>query len=498
MFSLRTQRGAYFSLTMLCLGTPAFAEAPAVRELRVQRAGETTYFHVVFDEPVGMAAMRIAPGPYPLVERRGLGLLPQLVPQDGRTTAVYQRLALPHYLPDVKLTGPRPTTRIEGLEFVGKVLADGKARLLLCYPTRNSLTPNPSPQGRGEELPAAVRDNKDLSNMLRPIRWVEAEVELDFSKALLLAVGQDSPPVLKGGQDRIPIPTNTAGQDRNPILRKAGGQDRNPIPRLQTLWAEAQAARLAVLEAQAPELGFYGFACAATGRKYGVPDPALEGQRLKPDERIYRRMFDLTTGTTSITESLAHQRYLKGAVRDAGPRTIGIGSVRGVTIAEHPWKQMMGDKRPASEPLAKLVPHDNYYIHFKSFRKFLEFGDLLDQWGTIAARAYEANSREYQLKERYERQLCLQSTWFGRNLGPYVVRSLAITGSDPYVREGSDVTILFHVANRRAFLAGVEQFLGAARKEFGAQLQESKERYRGIDVERYVSPLREVSVHRAA
>ncbi|MCI0641060.1 MAG: hypothetical protein L0Y70_18450, partial [Gemmataceae bacterium] len=59
-----------------CSSTRALADAPAVRELRVQRVGETTYFHVVFDEPAGMAAMRIAPGPYPLVERRGLGLLP--------------------------------------------------------------------------------------------------------------------------------------------------------------------------------------------------------------------------------------------------------------------------------------------------------------------------------------------------------------------------------------------------------------------------------------
>jgi len=41
---------------------------------------------------------------------------------------------------------------------------------------------------------------------------------------------------------------------------------------------------------------------------------------------------------------------------------------------------MMGDKKPAPEPLANLVPHDNYYLHFKTITKFLEAGDLLDQW----------------------------------------------------------------------------------------------------------------------
>src|SRR5205823_2056221 len=138
------------------------------------------------------------------------------------------------------------------------------------------------------------------------------------------------------------------------------------------------------------------------------------------------------------------------------------------------------------------------YIHFRSFGKFAEFSDFLEQWGTNASRAYELNSRDYRLKERYERQLCLKSTWLGRRFGPLLVRSIAVTGSDPYIREGSDVTVLFHVNNRDGFLAGVEPFLQEARAQFKERLQHGKEKYRGIDVERFVTPLREVSVHRAA
>ena len=54
----------------------------------------------------------------------------------------------------------------------------------------------------------------------------------------------------------------------------------------------------------------------------------------------------------------------------------------GITIAEHPWERMMAGKKPAPEPLAKLVPHDNYYLSFKSMRKLIELSDLMDQWGT--------------------------------------------------------------------------------------------------------------------
>ncbi|MBI3821650.1 MAG: hypothetical protein HY289_03110, partial [Planctomycetes bacterium] len=184
-------------------------------------------------------------------------------------------------------------------------------------------------------------------------------------------------------------------------------------------------------------------------------------------------------------------------VRAAVERSVDIKTVRGIEIAEHPWKKMMGVNKPAAEPLAELVPHDNYYLRFKTFAKFNEFSVLMDKWGTPASRAYESQSRDHALKERYERQLCLKSTYLGRTLGPLLIKSIAITGSDPYIREGTDVTVLFHVNNRSLFLTGVEQFIDEARKEHGARLKESKQVYNSIPIESFVTPLREVSVHRA-
>lgn len=52
--------------------------------------------------------------------------------------------------------------------------------------------------------------------------------------------------------------------------------------------------------------------------------------------------------------------------------------------------------------------------HFKDVRALLELGDLLDQWGTSLVHAYEVNSRDLDLRHRYEKQLCLKSTpWAG-------------------------------------------------------------------------------------
>ena len=100
------------------------------------------------------------------------------------------------------------------------------------------------------------------------------------------------------------------------------------------------------------------------------------------------RHYEVTTGAAAITESLALERMRNAIARPGQPevRTVPIATVPGIDIAEHPWKKMMGDKKPAPEPLARLVPADNYYIHFKTIAKFLETGDLLDQWGTTLLR----------------------------------------------------------------------------------------------------------------
>ena len=87
--------------------------------------------------------------------------------------------------------------------------------------------------------------------------------------------------------------------------------------------------------------------------------------------------------------------------------------------------------RPSPEPLAKLIPDDNWYVHCKNLGRLLELGDLFDQWGTNLIRAYEVHSKDYQLKQRYEKQLCIKSTWMGKKLGPFVVRGLAVTGNYP-------------------------------------------------------------------
>ncbi len=268
---------------------------------------------------------------------------------------------------------------------------------------------------------------------------------------------------------------------------------------LEARWAEAQASHFATLEAMTEDFGFYSLAREATGRKYHVPARPLEGWNAPVQNRDEAmRLYEMTTGATALAESLALRRLLNPATEESGRRIHDIAKVQGIDVAEHPWKKMMAGKTPAAEPLAKLVPHDNYYVTFNSIRKFIEFGELSEQWGSPLTSAYEQSSRDYDLKGRYEKQLCLRSTTLGKTLGPALIRGLAVTGSDLYLREGSDVSVIFHVRQRDLFLASVEPFLQEARTQFGKDLLQEKNEYNKVVIESYVSPLREVSLNRAS
>lgn len=419
---------------VLCTGGLSAAESPRVLELRTQKVEGITYFHLRLEQPADFRLPTFDTGkPFSESDRRKFARMPRLVPQDEKTRCVYFR----------------QRSSQPWLSFCGQVKGGGKAKLLLLYPLAEQ----------------ALQKATPLAELVQMPGMVQAAVELDFDKA-----------------HAVPVPKI------DPDDQHLNRDD------LRGYWALHQAAHFAVLETQMLEFNFYSFAREATGRKYNVVAPAwVRRQTMDAEHRLY----EITTGADAVAETLQLHRLLRPEDRPRGERSMNIIDVAGVTVPRQPWQGMLGGRQPAVEPIARLVPHDNYYIYFKNIRKFMEFGDLLDQWGTSIIRVYEMKSRDAQLRQHYERQLCLKSTALGKLLGPTVVKGIAVTGNDPYLREGTDITVIFEVANRAFFRSTVDGFLKEARQEHGDRLREGREDYHGTMIETFVTPLREVSLHRA-
>lgn len=482
-------RQRFWLFTPVLFVLPAFAsaaDAPEVREFRTQKIGDVTYFHIRLETPRRMIeSVDASRGRFFGFEQAEPDLSPRLVSPDGKATRIVPRRAAngpgggigflepQRDAPDDRPVQRRPIVPVEGLEFIGRLETPGEFKLTLLYPRESRLD---------RVLPGRRRSPES-------VRWEETTVSLDATKAISVALPEEA-------KDR------RAGPAPKKIVQHPVRDD------LEGLWAQSEVIELARLNEQVSDFGFYGFASHAAARKYSVP-AIYTAERFRDEGRVgrggrllgsgedLRDLYDTTTGAAAIAESLALRRMAGVVAPPDDKRTVDVAKIRGIDVEEHPWDKMMEGKKPADEPLAAMVPHDNWYLVFRSMRKLNELSDLMDQWGTGLQQAWEAKTRDHRLKERYEQQLCLRSTTLGRTLGPLVIKSFVATGSDAYLREGSDVTLIFHVNNKELFLAGVGKFLDEARKKFGDSLKESKAEHLGIAIEGFTTPLREVSCHRA-
>ncbi len=170
-------------------------------------------------------------------------------------------------------------------------------------------------------------------------------------------------------------------------------------------------------------------------------------------------LMETSTGALAVQEALQADRPLfLGAAREKP--TLPIASLTRPKLAVHPWDRMSKSLgvAPPKEPLAEATPAEFWFVRAASYDALTMLLDQADTWGTPASHALDRDPLDHALSARYEAELGIERGPLSRVLGSKVVSELAITGSDPYVREGTDITIIFRVKDRALFGAA----LGAA------------------------------------
>ncbi len=170
--------------------------------------------------------------------------------------------------------------------------------------------------------------------------------------------------------------------------------------------------------------------------------------------------YGLFSGGRALAENLQLERAIPTAAPDDS--SVALSSIEGITVREFKWESRLGGTT-ALDPLADLVPADQHALFFPSFQAMVDVLDEASELGVFALSAFEAQSADARTRERYERQLCLEVDAFARTLGGMAIESVAFTGSDPYLRTGSDVALLFRAKSRealRAFIASRQDVAG--------------------------------------
>ena len=279
------------------------------------------------------------------------------------------------------------------------------------------------------------------------------------------------------------------------VLQPSDAQPLETDPAPIHRWAAAQAASFTLLAECAGDVGgFYTFASQQTRRQYELPEPEQTPPFTMNRPPAERHLYDVTTGALAVQESLQLDR-MTDTNRDRGTREIAFADIPAVGVKSHPFDQMRGGVEAAHSELARLVPEDFYYLRFGSLAKLYELLDFADQWGTSLLRLATPVGSDYGVQQRVHTQLCLPDDALARLLAPAVIGEIAIVGSDPYVCEGSDITVLFGVTAKDAFQVAVDQPFARAR-ELAPDARHEQTDYRGVTIESLVDARRRVSCYR--
>ena len=182
--------------------------------------------------------------------------------------------------------------------------------------------------------------------------------------------------------------------------------------------------------------------------------PDADGAEVPVRSTELTQLMKTTSGMLSVQEALQYDRGLR-LDRTAAKRNIAITSLAPPPLAAHPFAAMQASlSKPdggVPEPLATAVPAEFWYARVDDIRVLLRLLDEADAWITPVVQTLERSPEDRQLSARYQTQLGLHRSGMAKLLGHAVVGQVAITGSDPYLREGSDITLIFSVKQQAIF-----------------------------------------------
>ena len=191
-------------------------------------------------------------------------------------------------------------------------------------------------------------------------------------------------------------------------------------------------------------------------------------------------LMDFYTGRSQLLAAMAARRGL-GRV-EAGQATISLESVEGVNLPSRDYQALISTLPKASvvklDPLSKHLPADCIVIEFGSLRDLITLSQRLDDRFAQLMQGIEGLPGPQWLQERYREQLALHIDGLAEKLGHVAVGSVALVLSDPYLREGSDVSLVFETRNQ-ALLSSVLQAHGKRAASEHKDLEDTRVEIRG-------------------
>ncbi len=202
-----------------------------------------------------------------------------------------------------------------------------------------------------------------------------------------------------------------------------------------------------------------------------VPEPSV------PTDTDLREWMDFFSGGSAIESALALRRGL-GVSSAKFKETVELSKIAGVTRVPRDYAglKVAGASPFRAFPLAAYVPNDAVVVEFASFRDALELPKRLEErLGLLSQVAQRAAGRD-NWQKRLIAPLGLEIGQLAKIFGDQVVGATALAVTDPWLKEGTDATLLLEVRNEAALDAALGLQLAGTVGAHGPSANSTSER----------------------
>ena len=207
--------------------------------------------------------------------------------------------------------------------------------------------------------------------------------------------------------------------------------------------------------------------------------------------------YDLFTGGRAISENLQLDRAMP--VRPANETPVKIDSHRAASRSRRStgnrWSRTLS---PSSIRWPARYPSTSMRSSSPVSRRRWPWPTRPSSHDTPVLRLAQPRAEDAGVVQRYERQLGLPLSTLARLIGPSLVKSVALTGSDPSFPLGTDVAVLLETDQ-----SGRLGELAPGRRRVGGHRDSRRQRFRrrdraGLPIPGFASPDRKMSSYVAA
>jgi len=196
---------------------------------------------------------------------------------------------------------------------------------------------------------------------------------------------------------------------------------------------------------------------------HGLSKPATRPAASPKQDHRLMEWYSFLTGGRAVTENLDLKEYQSSTPEHA--RNITVDSIRGINVPAFDWRPLMPKEQPALDPLAAIIPADQHAVFFPSIQQAHELAELATDSETVFLRLLDPQTVRSRIRERYEQQFGISLDELVDLLSRGRSKSVALTGSDPYVAMGTDAAILIESSQPAEFAKQLAERIASGCKQ---------------------------------